>query len=97
MTALRASAPEMAEKSASQMDPSDAPWSQAEMLLASMTDAVRHLAWMYASVHAKNSQPRAPEPIIRPGVKAAQRSTMTVAQYKAMTGQEPPLRLVQGG
>lgn len=97
MTALRVSAPEQAEKAGEALDPAQAPWSQMEMLLASLTDAVRHLAWMYASVHAKSSPPRAPEPIIRPGVKAAQRSTMTVAQYKAMTGQEPPLRLVQGG
>lgn len=97
MTALRASAPEMAEKAVSQSDPSEAPWSQTEMLLAAMTDAIRRLEWMYATVHAKGSAPKAPEPLPRPGVRVAKRQSMTVAQYKAMTGQEPPLRLVQGG
>jgi hypothetical protein len=97
MTALRVSAPEVAEEAAAEMDPAAAPWSQMEMLLASMTDAIRRFEWMYATVHARSSPPRAPEPITRPGVKAQKRSTMTVAQYKAMTGQEPPLRLVQGG
>jgi hypothetical protein len=96
MTALRVATPEAAEKVAAGLDPAKAPWSQMEMLLASLIDAVRRVEWMYASVHAKSSPPRAPDPIIRPGVKATQRSTMTVAQYKAMTGQEPPLRLVQG-
>ncbi len=97
MTALRVAAPQAAERAGERADPAHGPWSQADMLLASVVDALRRLEWAYAVVHSKGSPPKAPEPITRPGVRASRRPSMTVAQYKAMTGQEPPLRLVQGG
>lgn len=95
MTALRGAAPEQAEQAAADLDPAGTPWSQVEMLLASVIDVLRRLEWMYAASHTSGTAPRAPEPIPRPGVRVAKRSTMTVAQYRAMTGQEPPVRLVR--
>ena len=97
MTALRSSAPDEAAKVAADLDPAGTPWSQVEMLLASVIDVLRRLEWMYAASHTSGSRPRAPDPIPRPGVQVAKRSTMTVAQYRAMTGQEPPMRLVRDG
>lgn len=96
MTALRASHPEITEKAAANADPGSAPWSQAEMLLAAAVDSMRRLEWMYAAAHTKGTPPTAPEPVSRPGVKPKRKPAMTVAQYVAMTGQQPPLRLVKG-
>ena len=97
MTALRGAAPEEAAQVAADLDPAGTPWSQVEMLPASVIEVLRRLEWMYAASHTSGSTPRAPDPIPRPGVQVAKRKTLSVAQYRAMTGQEPPMRLVKGG
>jgi hypothetical protein len=95
MTALRAAEPELAAQASEGADPAKAPWSADQMLLASLIDAVRAFGWMYAAVHSKDRAPARPEPVERPGIAVRKRKAMTVAAYRAMTGQEPPLHLVQ--
>jgi len=96
MTALRTAEPDLAAQAGEDSDPAAAPWSADQMLLASLIDAVRQNGWMYAAVHSKDRAPAQPDPVVRPGVAARKRKTMTVAAYRAMTGQEPPMHLVRG-
>lgn len=99
MTAVRVAAGEAALTSNSEADPADQPWSHTDMLLASIIDAIHSLQWTYA-VRYSERRPKHPEPVRRPGVKAGHRgdrSTMTAGQYRMLTGQSPPLYLIQGG
>lgn len=95
MTSVRAATPELAGEAAERTDASARPWSAEAMLLAALVDSVRQVGWLYAASHLKRPPPH-PEPIERPGIRARERKTMTVAAYRAMTGQEPPLHLVRG-
>jgi hypothetical protein len=105
MTALRAERGEQAEEAIMAADPADAPWSAAEMLIATLIDEVRGLRSAYSTVHTGNVvQP--PEPISRPGTKilAAKKRTrhMNDAQRAYLDEQRkrlapPPLRAVEGG
>lgn len=94
MTALRADEPELTEQ-AQAADPAAGRWSADQMLLAALTDSVRQLVWMFATVNFKSAPKSPPEPIPRPGITPKRRKSMTVAQYRAMTGEAPPLHLVQ--
>jgi len=87
-TAIRNDIPEdeLAERRG---DPTKAPWSPADHLLALLIDEVRQLTWMYAQSHSK-SKVRRPEPISRPGVQAGKRRRkMSVEEIKAI---DPRLR-----
>jgi hypothetical protein len=96
MTGLRAAHPDLAEEAAEQADPAAQPWSADRMLLAALTDSVRYLAWMFAVVNFKSAPKSPPGPIPRPGVAPERRKPMTIAAYRAMTGEDPPLHLVEG-
>lgn len=53
-------------------------WSQAELLLAGLSDRVSELAWAYSSVHAANGvKPKRPKPIPRPGVDTSGKRRVT--------------------
>jgi hypothetical protein len=96
MTALRAEYPELAEEASGRADPAAQSWSADQMLLAALIDAVRQLCWMFAVANFKNVPKTPPEPVPRPGVTQVRRQGgMTVEAYRRMTGQEPPLHLVQ--
>jgi hypothetical protein len=95
MTALRNASPGVSAEGAEHADPAERPWSADQMLLAEAIDALRHLGWMYATIHApRGQQPSHPEPIGRPGIKPRQRKVMTVAQYRQQFGCDPPVHLV---
>jgi len=97
MTAVRVAAGE--DALSSDADPAEARWSHTDMLLAAVIDAIHSLQWTYISAHAKRP-PKQPEPIRRPGTAAAAdvgKSTLTAAQYRMLTGEAPPLYLIQGG
>lgn len=96
MTAIRVETGEQA-LAAGDADPADAPWSHTDMLLASVVDAIRSLQWTYLAAHSERP-PKRPEPMRRPGSLAVRdRSTLTAAQYRMLTGQAPPLYLIHGG
>lgn len=82
------------EGKVSDADPGDQPWSQTDLLLAAIVDTLRQIDWHYVSANSK-TPPRAPEPLPRPGVRPPKRKKLTVAQYKALTGQEPPEYLIE--
>jgi len=97
MTAIRVAAGESAFDD--DADPAQARWSHTDMLLAAVIDAIRSLQWTYIAGRSKRV-PKQPEPVRRPGTEAAKasdRSTLTAAQYRMLTGEAPPLHLIQGG
>jgi hypothetical protein len=53
-------------------DPTKAPWSAAETLLASVIDEIRNLGWTYVQGHSDSSIPK-PLPVPRPGVTGRRR------------------------
>lgn len=88
-TALRAAAPAEARQAPRNPRPDLAPWSNGEMLLASIVDAVNvNTATVIASVGGK---PAAVEPIPRPGIPPKQkaRTGLTPEQRRAL---DPRLR-----
>jgi hypothetical protein len=93
-TERRVAQPE-GEGGGSQVEADEVPWSQSELLLAAMYDALRRIEWLYVSAHAKNP-PKPPDPLPRPGVKRVNRKRMTVGEYRRLTGQDPPARLISG-
>lgn len=97
MTAIRVAAP--AEALRGDADPADARWSHTDMLLAGVIDAIHSLQWTYVARHSKTT-PKRPEPIRRPGTDTEHgndKGYMTAAQYRMLTGEAPPLYLIQGG
>lgn len=95
-TALRLEAGEQALGGVD-ADPADQPWSHTDMLLAAAVDAIRSLQWTYVSRHAKQP-PKHPEPMRRPGSNVAHgRPNLSAAQYRMLTGEAPPLYLIDGG
>jgi len=90
--------PEATVAAAEAGDPAEGRWSHAEMLLAAAVDELRRLQWLTAAVNAeKGKTPKQPEPIPRPGVGVKRRRRMTAAEYTRLTGEAPPLELLQGG
>lgn len=80
MTAMRnAMTPEDFERQAEKGEPEKARWSQAELLLAGITDALRELQYItvMANSDGKGRKPKRPEPIPRPGVAPAKRAAMS--------------------
>lgn len=95
MTALRNSLTdeELAEQ-ADKGEPDKGRWSQTEQLIAVVADRVAELTYAYACAHAqsKSKRPKAPEPIRRPGAKAAKpKPKITDAQADTL------FRLINGG
>ncbi|WPO74032.1 hypothetical protein [Streptomyces sp. KN37] len=84
MTALRneLSDEELAEQ-ARKGEPERGRWSQSEQLLALLADRVGALHHMYASTHSTRRQ-KPPEPIRRPGAKAA-RGKQEISDEQAAT------------
>lgn len=70
-------------------DPTDAPWSGLELLVALLIDELRDLSWMYASAHSKGTIPK-PEPIRRPGSERA--ATGKVISLEEARKLDPRLR-----
>ena len=64
-TAVRNNLPE--DELAGEADPSRAPWSMVETLMAVLIDEVRALSWLYASAHSGGKTVPKPSPIMRPG------------------------------
>lgn len=97
MTAIRTEIPEATAQAAGDADPAARPWSHDQMLLAAAVDTMRELVWLYSTVNSGSSTrvPR-PDPIIRPGVTGRPRKVLTVAAYRQLTGQDPPLHLIHG-
>jgi hypothetical protein len=97
MTAVRIEAGE--ESLSGNADPADAPWSHTDMLLAAVVDAIHSLQWTYISAHSKRPA-KQPDPLRRPGAGSAPekgKGTLSAAQYRMLTGEAPPLYLIQGG
>lgn len=87
-TAIRNATPEEQLATAG-LDPTLAPWSTLETLVASVIDEIRNLAWMYASAHSK-SAPQRPEFIKRPGInKRRGRKLMRMSEVRML---DPRLR-----
>ncbi|MEO3856238.1 hypothetical protein [Acrocarpospora sp. B8E8] len=59
-------------------DPSEGQWSQEEMLLARVHDAIRHLEWALIRVNGGKGKP--PEPMPRPGVQPKGRKPKLTAR-----------------
>lgn len=81
MTALRNANP--ASVSEDGPDPADGPWSQLEMLAATLVDEMRYLRYVYTAANAgKGRKPSPPEPVRRPGVekKTARKPRMSADQ-----------------
>jgi len=105
MTALRVERGEDAEIDTSKADPSEAPWSALEMLVATLIDEVRGVRSAYATVHTGTViQP--PAPIPRPGTKLArskQRTKHMNDKQRAYLDEQrrrlapPPLPVAEGG
>lgn len=75
-------------------DPSRGQWSQAEMLLASLTDSVRWLIHITLVANGGKNKTKPPEPIPRPGVKPKgkrSRRALTPQQREAV------FRRINGG
>ncbi|MFC3986434.1 hypothetical protein [Streptosporangium jomthongense] len=70
------------EQAGKEADPSQAPWSQEEMLLASLIDSVRTL--IYVVIRVNGGKGRPPQPMTRPGVKKARRRQFTAEQREAI-------------
>ncbi len=69
-TALRNAMPDTQVKDMSQAaDPARGQWSQAEMLLALLVDAVRNLTYTTVRLQAGGKAGKPPQPVPRPGVK----------------------------
>lgn len=98
-TAMRVKAgPDATADAADAGDPAEGRWSHEEMLLASAVDAVRRVEWAIIAVNSERGKaPKQPEPMPRPGVGVKRRKHMTAAQYRLLTGEAPPLELLQGG
>jgi hypothetical protein len=60
------------EEMAPEVSPSEATWSQTEMLLASLIDEVKWLRYEFRVANSKQPGP-APSPMERPGVKGKKR------------------------
>lgn len=87
-------------------DPAEGRWSQAEMLQAATVDALQHLAWLYTCAHtpAKAPKPPKPDPIPRPGAKAAgKQRRLSDGAYERLFNHinglpgGPQLQLIKGG
>lgn len=102
MTALRNADPDAMKTGG---DPAEGRWSQAEMLLAAIHDAVRNLEWTYATAHTpkKAKRPKQPDPIPRPGATRKPQRKLTGDQYERLYNHinglpgGPQLELIQGG
>lgn len=80
------------KQAAKTADPSEGQWSQTEMLLASLIDAVKWL--LHVTLVAHGGKSKKPEPVPRPGVKAKgkkSRPALTAAQAEAV------FRRIHGG
>ncbi|WP_344028861.1 hypothetical protein [Streptomyces luteireticuli] len=80
VTALRNAADDAdLDAEADRSDPSQGCWSQTELLLAQLTDAVSHLAHLYTLVNTNGgTRPEPPQPVPRPGIRRTPaRSRMT--------------------
>lgn len=95
MTALRQEMTSEEHHAAQAADPDAEPWSRADMLTAAVLDTIRRLEWAYRCVNGKGTAPPPPDPLPRPGVAKPKRKVMTVAEYKRLTGQAPPMHLIQ--
>jgi hypothetical protein len=95
MTGLRGEMTDEDQRAAERTDPGTEPWSRAEMLTAAVLDALRRLEWAYHCVNGKGTAPPPPDPLPRPGVGKPRRRVMTVAEYKRLTGQAPPMHLIK--
>jgi hypothetical protein len=65
-------------------DPTQAPWSPLESLMAALVDEIRTLNWMYMKVHSK-SNAQQPAPISRPGApKRRGRKLMRMSEVRTL-------------
>ncbi len=95
MTAMRNSLTdeELAEQ-AEKGEPEKGRWSQTEQLLAVVADRLARFEYAYTCAHveSKSKQPKAPEPIRRPGAKPAKpKQQMSDDQANTL------FRLINGG
>lgn len=88
MTALRNSmSPEELAEQGEKGEPEKAPWSQLEQLVAVVADRVAGVEHVLicANVDKKSKQPKAPEPIRRPGARALKiKQKITDAQAETL-------------
>ncbi|MEU2514309.1 hypothetical protein [Streptomyces syringium] len=92
MTALRNTAPDGdLEKRAAGSDPASGRWSQSDMLLAQLIDAVRQLSHCYVVANTDSKARKKvtpPEPVARPGIprtgQAPARGRMSGAAAEAL-------------
>jgi hypothetical protein len=66
-------------------DPTKAPWSPLESLIAAVIDELRSLNWMYMKVHSKSSTAQQPAPVARPGApKRRGRKLMLMSEVRTL-------------
>jgi hypothetical protein len=75
---------------AEEADPSRAPWSMMETLMAVLIDEVRALSWVYAQAHSGGKTVPKPSPIMRPG--ASRRGRRRVLDLETAQRLDPRLR-----
>lgn len=93
-----AAGPDATADAADAGDPAEGRWSHLEMLTATAVDSIRRVEWAVIAANSdKGKAPPQPEPLPRPGVGVKRRRHMTAAQYRLLTGEAPPLELLQGG